>query len=330
MLNIFFLSLSALAQENLIYNGSFEEYSSCPTSNNTYNGEFEKAIGWWSPSYFSTPDYFNACANGGVGSFDVGVPNNFWGYQYAYHGNGYANLSVECWDETGTRVAGEYIQTRVLEPLQPCSSYKISFYISLANYSSHNIQYINVGFTGDSTYYCNDLSSNCANIPAIDDYISIAIPTGKDTINWFKCEAGFSPSETANFITIGSFQINLSDAIYLQESLPGWYPNYYTTYYIDSILLEKVVNVEDCSSSIFVPNIFTPNNDGLNDYVDFTNFEKVEIISRWGSVVLIMDEQSNFEWHGKNFKNEDLPDGVYFYIAEKAGIQQTGSIQLIR
>lgn len=330
MLNILLFAWAAVAQQNLIYNGSFEEYSSCPTTNNTYNGEFEKATGWWSPSYFSTPDYFNACANGGVGSFDVGVPNNFWGYQYAYHGDGFVNLSVGFWTPEGSWVEGEFMQTRVIETLQPCNKYTICFYISLANFSSHNIQFIDVGFSEDSSFYCDEIETNCALSPIIDEFISIPVLTGIDTVEWSKVTMEFSVNQMTNFITIGCFDHNLNDTVYIQEPMPPWNSYNYTTYYIDSISIFKSGTIEDCSSNIFIPNIFTPNKDGINDYVDFKNFDQVEILNRWGATVLVMGKQSNFEWHGKNFREEDLPDGVYFYIAEKAGIQQTGSIYLIR
>jgi len=89
------------------------------------------------------------------------------------------------------------------------------------------------------------------------------------------------------------------------------------------------VNFEyrDCSNSFFVPNVFSPNNDGINDY--FTIYGKAEcvrlikrlsVFDRWGEVVF---EANNFEpgvesmgWDGYIRKKKDMNPGVFVYWAE--------------
>ncbi|MFN0189291.1 MAG: gliding motility-associated C-terminal domain-containing protein [Bacteroidia bacterium] len=89
----------------------------------------------------------------------------------------------------------------------------------------------------------------------------------------------------------------------------------------DSILL--TVEFEQPSDSckfatIFIPNAFTPNDDGINDLYEVvtTNVtvENYKIFSRWGELIF---ESSDYEkkWDGK-FKNERCPAGVYVYIVE--------------
>jgi hypothetical protein len=72
--------------QNLVPNGSFEQYYSCPV----FNGEADTCIGWHSFGGIigatGTPDYFNSC------SIVVGVPDNLCGRQMAYQGNGYMGL----------------------------------------------------------------------------------------------------------------------------------------------------------------------------------------------------------------------------------------------
>ncbi|MDG2343898.1 MAG: choice-of-anchor L domain-containing protein [Flavobacteriales bacterium] len=65
-------------------------------------------------------------------------------------------------------------------------------------------------------------------------------------------------------------------------------------------------------------NVFTPNNDGQNDYFIPVNLEQypspyLVVLNRWGRIVY---ETSNYQydWSGTHYKSgEPLPDGVYYY-----------------
>lgn len=78
-------------------------------------------------------------------------------------------------------------------------------------------------------------------------------------------------------------------------------------------------------AEIFVPNVFTPNGDGVNDFfaidVKYGASISVQIFNRWGN---LMKELNNFtdKWDGK-----DATDGVYFFkynIKDLNGKQYTG------
>ena len=68
-----------------------------------------------------------------------------------------------------------------------------------------------------------------------------------------------------------------------------------------------------------LPNVFTPNGDGVNDY--FTPFpfkyvEKIEmkIYNRWG-VLVFETTDPNIKWDGKDINSKKLvSDGVYYYV----------------
>jgi gliding motility-associated-like protein len=73
--------------------------------------------------------------------------------------------------------------------------------------------------------------------------------------------------------------------------------------------------------SLKFPNVFTPNNDGLND--DFkvisTGIESIEIFNlevfnRWGQKVFTTSDP-NFLWDG-SYRGRNLLSGVYFWIAK--------------
>lgn len=104
----------------------------------------------------------------------------------------------------------------------------------------------------------------------------------------------------------------------------------------DSVTIK--VNVVICDKpNIFIPNIFTPNNDGKNDvikvsgeYVRSINFC---IFDRWGEMVF-STKDINEGWDGK-FRGKDCIPGVYFYRLEveceaERKYASSGDITLIR
>ena len=71
-----------------------------------------------------------------------------------------------------------------------------------------------------------------------------------------------------------------------------------------------------------VPNIITPNNDGINDELFIDNIgtydeRELQIYNRWGKVVFQADGYSiNNTFKGKSNSGTDLPDGVYMYVLD--------------
>ena len=73
-----------------------------------------------------------------------------------------------------------------------------------------------------------------------------------------------------------------------------------------------------CLAGPFIPNSFTPNNDGINDYFSvstarpFSYFEII-ILDKWGDVVF-QSTDSEFKWLGnKNNSDYYLPSDIYTY-----------------
>ncbi|HXR81802.1 MAG TPA: gliding motility-associated C-terminal domain-containing protein, partial [Saprospiraceae bacterium] len=95
---------------------------------------------------------------------------------------------------------------------------------------------------------------------------------------------------------------------------------------------------------IFIPNVFSPNGDGENDYFtvfgrfNLANIAKLNIYDRWGNQLFgKTDLPPNIEnrgWDGR-FHEQDMPPGVYVYTAElvyEDGVKETvtGNITLVR
>jgi len=101
----------------------------------------------------------------------------------------------------------------------------------------------------------------------------------------------------------------------------------------------RVINVE-IPSSLEVPNVFTPNNDGTNDLFFLRAKNMVEInmviFDRWGHIVYeLTSTTGNIEWDGKNAQGKDAAEGTYFYRLKTTGNDgvardQSGSISLYR
>ncbi len=86
---------------------------------------------------------------------------------------------------------------------------------------------------------------------------------------------------------------------------------------------------------LMVPNSFSPNGDGINDYWNVVALDtyakpRVKIFNRYGQ---LMFESEGYErpWDGKR-GNEDVPSGVYYYmIYLESGLKPlSGSLTLIR
>lgn len=104
---------------------------------------------------------------------------------------------------------------------------------------------------------------------------------------------------------------------------------------------EVRVDFADCDN-LFIPNAFTPNGDGRNDFFRAeTEMLMIEytmlIYDRWGNIVFKTNNVEAY-WDGKYNGNEDLPIGVYSYKITYVSAydplferrEQIGSVHLIR
>lgn len=89
----------------------------------------------------------------------------------------------------------------------------------------------------------------------------------------------------------------------------------------------------ECDTSI--PDIITPNGDGVNDSWVLPNLENrgirsLKIFNRWGQPIFTRDGYDN-SWAGTNNSGEELPLGAYFYVIEQEdGEKIGGSITIVR
>jgi gliding motility-associated-like protein len=96
----------------------------------------------------------------------------------------------------------------------------------------------------------------------------------------------------------------------------------------------KVTSESLLGELLYVPNSFTPNGDGTNDFFKFSTYRpcmtySIEIYNRWGLKIYENDDAGNMEWDGR-YQNEMVPADVYVYILKNEEQQRTGVINLIR
>lgn len=101
--------------------------------------------------------------------------------------------------------------------------------------------------------------------------------------------------------------------------------------------LVKTIILSDCdnneSISLSIPNVITPNNDGINDLfiiqnIDLIQENEVSILNRWGNLIYSTENYSN----SKPFDGENCHEGVYFYfiVSKKTGERYSGTLTIIR
>jgi gliding motility-associated-like protein len=96
---------------------------------------------------------------------------------------------------------------------------------------------------------------------------------------------------------------------------------------------QKVINVEvPLDGSIFIPNIFTPNNDNVNDLFEIINLpatgkHKLIISNRWGNEVFASSDYKE----GNFWTAEGASEGIYFYRLQVEGDKvYTGWVEIVR
>lgn len=187
------LLFSPLWAQNLVPNGSFEEYTACPT----YFGLASWSTGWQN-LYAQSADYFNACHTNNV----VGVPLNQFGYQYPADGDAYMGMVTYAYNRPEYR---EMVGTQLIQPLQIGVPVCLSFRAAVGGFGT------SVG--NSAGYTCKGIGMKFFNaLPAeqdVYDYPNSAaihlsqVPT--DTAIWYLVEGTYIPDSAYTYVVVGNF-----------------------------------------------------------------------------------------------------------------------------
>ena len=306
----------AKTQTEYITNGSFEQIDSCYGNYATLGFDIFQWSGCkgWSNPIKSSSDLW--CENPKVGFYTPPfIPGA--AYQNARTGNNMAGFLV------GSGVIPnnyrEYVQNKLSQTLKINKTYTIEFYLSKGHMpcttSDFGIKFFNTKYTNTITYWLTNLIPD-----AVNDKTNFIT----DTLSWQKISLNYKASGTENYIIIGCF----TDSLNLKMEMPnscdtaGSGLNYVPGvgyFFIDDVsIIEKEMPE--------LPNVFSPNGDGVNDIWKAEFEEEVHclIYNRWGNKIYEQKEK-NIYWNGTNYN-----DGVYYYIINSNQYNYKGFIQLIR
>lgn len=233
---IFFnlLCIRIIAQ-NMVPNGSFEEYKKCPTA---YYGLIEQTIEEWSCPNKGTVDYYNSCSR------DMGVPKNLSGTIEANEGNAYVGIALSPVDFSSNLHNREYIQVKLISDLKINQRYCIKFYVARSIYSPYAVDEFGI--------YLSDKKLKKAtrfNIPVTPQFTT---PSGNyiESSEWVQVCTDYIAIGGEKFITIGHFYTNENknehfkkiDVSHVRKDLikDAAY------YFIDNISIELIYNQDSC------------------------------------------------------------------------------------
>lgn len=184
--------MQAIRGQNLLENGSFEEYEYCPDSWAQVDGN---VLGWSTCAL--TPDYFNTCRS----SSDFGVPANWLGYQWAADGNGYVGVITYQWNTPHVR---EYLCAQLDMPLTIGVPVFLSMRLAIGGYGSYP----------NSAEWTSKGAGMLLSTQPFEWASETPFPNGAqlysdevlmDTSNWVFLNTMYVPDSAYEFVNIGNF-----------------------------------------------------------------------------------------------------------------------------
>ncbi len=206
--------------QNLVPNGSFENYSSCPSA----SGQLTLSINWYNPSS-GTPDYFNGCSS------SMGVPYSGFGFQYPKTGNSAVGVWAFC---NTTNDIREYIQCQLTNSLTLSEFYLVEYFVNRSNWSDYACNNL-AGLLSINSTYTSGINGLITANPQIIKFSNSII---KDTVNWVKISSVYQALGGEKYLTIGNFK---NDALTTYSNIPGAPINFCAAYYfIDDVSIENI------------------------------------------------------------------------------------------
>lgn len=206
---IFLLCSVLLPAQNLVNNGDFETYSSCPTS----SSQLANATPWLQAR--NSPEYMHTCS----GSQYSTLPTNFWGTEAA--GSGSACFGGLCYGSFASNYLvnlREFGYTTLSTPLVVGQTYYVSLKVNLADRSSHACN--NIGMRFGTSYSSNAPLNNLADV-----YTTNVIT---QTNGWTTISGTFVANAAYNSVYIGNFFDDANTTVnQLQSPQIGWNAYYF-------------------------------------------------------------------------------------------------------
>ncbi|MCX6269921.1 MAG: gliding motility-associated C-terminal domain-containing protein [Bacteroidetes bacterium] len=236
------------------------------------------------------------------------------------------NPSTLLFDSIGRSFSNTYIDSGLVNGQQYC--YKL---LSYGHYSAASLPRPLLNYSQETCGIPVDNVAPCP--PALKVFVNCEL--NQNTLLWSDpnhiCTgdvAGYkvyySPLEGGDYTVIAS-PSSAEDTLFYHTGLTGIAGCYAVTA-LDTSGNESAfsnvicIDIDSCPQ-YHLPNVFTPNHDGVNDYFrpfPYSSVEKIEIqiFDRWGRVVF-KTADPDINWDGMEMNSHQLcSDGPYFYICE--------------
>ncbi len=220
----FCLLLGALlaSAQNLVPNGSFEEYHACPP-----NFSFISYVVGWEFAPYGSPDFFHTCHTGSA----AGVPHNTCGFQYPSHGLGYTGIITR--DYSGD-YGGEFMSVELDAPLEVGVPIFLSFKLSPGGFGTWDGNSALYTTSGVGMKFCNQMPQDWPwYLYPNSAALSMAqVPT--DTAMWYTVQGWYVPDSAYTHLMIGNFFAD-SLAQHTVIDSTGFANTYYSYAFIDEV-----------------------------------------------------------------------------------------------
>lgn len=298
-------------QQNLIRNGSFEQIDTIVFGGAAFD---EVVPNWFTPMSlllgYGSSEIYHADASQPF----FQTPQNIFGNQAAVNGGkGYAGITIS--QRYLQKDWREYIETELTTLLISGQEYSCKLQFSIAEHANlvpiaSSYRPETIGMFLSDTIIARTLTNCCpgAQPPVLEPLfgppqVSVSLPPFPDTINWMVLEGTFTAKGGEKYLTIGNFgpRDNASDRlVYL---------------YIDEVSVTlKPKPPIPTTLDLQIPNVFTPNGDGYNDFFEIRSQQdaswQVQVFNRWGQCVFTGNQY--LPWDGRR-NGTELPEGVYYY-----------------
>ena len=227
--------------QNLILNGGFEEYKTCPSNFTNVDATLEEVA---TPTS-SSGDYFNSC-----GSSDFSIPTNFKGEQKAFEGTGYTGLYFYALNDYR-----EYLQLNTAKTLREKYPYKISLKVSLAEASTLALKDMAIVLTSKKVRLPNSstLTNGRLDLQEGLQFHKVKLLPDNSLANtgdWITLSAEFEAKGFENHIIVGNFEANKATKLYGAERTIR--SGDFSYYYIDHFVLEELPRINYEKDKIYV------------------------------------------------------------------------------
>ncbi len=255
----------------------------------------------------------------------AGTTSNLTNYQYSWTGPLNAAFTTPTLNTTQVNMPGTYFVS-ITNTITGCNS---------VNQVEVVLGGISVSFTPNPSQGFSPLSVTFPNNTILGSASSGTVYTwwgyGNGATNSYTNASAFgSPNGSATYPTAGTYTVLLvvTQSVTVAGNTTG------------CTATATAIVVVDLPSKLTVPNIFTPNGDGVNDFfiVQSTNITEIDciIFDRWGVKMYdVKSNTGNISWDGKTLFGKDVPAGTYFYLINADGkdgatYKQNGSFSLYR